>query len=304
MKKMILVSGLLLIFALTGICQELNVYCTTYPVWLLTREITRGLKDVRARLLIPAGTGCPHDYVLTPADLRRLQRKNILIVRNGLGLDDFILPALAKVNPRAKIITACTEKMAFKHTSCDNKEHNHCHHHHEHSAYNAHLFASPDKALEMVQTITDGLCQADPSHVSPYRLNSRRLRRELTLLVRRMEMLQKLVRGKAVVVQHDIFQYLFHALDLKIAAEILGEGQSPSASEMGRLVQAIRRHKASVIFTEPQYPARTAEILARECGIKICKLDPLANGPVNPPPGYYVRVMNENLTKIRSALIR
>ena len=79
---------------------------------------------------------------------------------------------------------------------------------------------------------------------------------------------------------------------------------APSAAEMRHLVESIRRNKVTVIFTEPQFSSRVAELLARECRIPVCKLDPLANGPVNPPPGYYVRVMNENLSRIRSVLVR
>ena len=307
MKKTVLALALVFLCSLSGFCaQILNVYCTTYPVWLLTREITRGLKDVRTDLLIPAGTGCPHDYILTPADLRKLQRKNIIVVRNGLGLDDFVLKMLAKVNPESRIITACTEKMAMAYSGCEkkDKEHKNCHHHHEHSHANAHLFASPDKALEMVSVITEGLCKADPAHSSSYTLNSRRMQQELRRLIRRMELLRNQVRGKAVVVQHDIFQYLFHFLEIRIAAEIQGEGHSPSAAEMRQLAGSIRRNRVAVIFTEPQFSSRSADLLARECRIRVCKLDPLANGPVNPPPGYYVRVMNENLSKIGSVLGR
>lgn len=305
MRKLYLVLLLTASGILSGFCAEiLNVYCTTYPVWLLTREITRGVKDVRTELLIPAGTGCPHDYILTPADLRRLQRKNILVVRNGLGLDDFVQKVLEKVNPATPVITACTRDMAMAHASCEGKEHKNCHHHHEHSQVNAHLFASPDKALKMVGVITGGLRKADPVHSSSYALNSRRLQNELRLLIRRMDLLRNQVRGKAVAVQHDIFQYLFHFLEIRIAAEIHGEGQSPSAAEMGHLVQSIRKNKVTVIFTEPQFSSRVADLLSRECRIPVCKLDPLANGPVNPPPGYYVRVMNENLSRIRSVLVR
>ena len=300
----------ILLTVLAGVlagAENLTVNCTTYPVWLLTREITAGVKDVRTELMIPAGTGCPHEYVLTPADMRKLGAKNLIVVRNGLGLDDFVLRPLEKMNPKAPVIDACAG-LAVLHSECGH-DHHHGHddhdghdehHHHEH--VNAHLFASPDTALGMVGNITGGLCKADPANAEEYRKNAAKFGAELSRLVREAEALKPAVKGKAVAVQHGVFDYLARALGLTVAAEIRGEGTAPSAAEMRKQVKILRDQRVRVIFTEPQYSAHTASALARECGIPICQLDPLASGPSDPPRGYYSRMMRENLEKIRSVL--
>ncbi|MBQ9336030.1 MAG: zinc ABC transporter substrate-binding protein [Lentisphaeria bacterium] len=300
-----------------------KVNCTTYPVWLITREITAGVKNVRTELMIPAGTGCPHEYVLTPADMRKLGAKNLIVVRNGLGLDDFVLRPLEKMNPKAPVIDSCAS-LAVLHSECgchhdghdghnghdehDGHQHGHGGHdehdaHHHHHA-NPHLFASPDTALGMARNIAAGLCKADPENAEQYRKNVERFAEELGQLVSETEALKPLVKGKAVAVQHGVFDYLARLLGLEIAAEIRGEGTAPSASEMRKLVKVMRTRRVGVIFTEPQYSAQTAETLARECGISVCRLDPLASGPSDPPPGYYLKTMRENLKKIRSVLVK
>jgi len=305
-----LLTVLLLMISLLGFAAEfLNVNCTTYPVWLLTREITNGVKNVRTELMIPAGTGCPHEYVLTPADMRRLGRKNLIVVRNGLGLDDFVLRPLRKMNPKAPVIDACAG-LDFLESECscghDHGKHSHGHaeEEHHHHQKNPHLFASPDTASGMVGNIVNGLCKADPEHASEYRKNAAAFDAKLRELVIETEKLKQFVGGKTVVVQHGIFDYLARLLDLKIAAEIQGEGIAPSASEMRKLVETIRRQKVAVIFTEPQYSAQTAKTLAKECGIGICPLDPLAGGPDDPPQDHYLATMKENLNKIRGALTK
>ena len=45
-----------------------GVAATTYPIWVLTREVLDGT-GIEAELLTPPDAGCPHDYVLTPNDL-------------------------------------------------------------------------------------------------------------------------------------------------------------------------------------------------------------------------------------------
>ncbi len=311
---------LLTVFAgvLAG-ADNLTVGCTTYPVWLLTREITAGVPNVRTDLMIPAGTGCPHEYVLTPADMRKLGAKNLIVVRNGLGLDDFVLRPLEKMNPKAPVIAACAS-LAVLHAECDHDHHHdhghghdehhhghghdehHGHHHHEHA--NPHLFASPDTALGMVKNIAAGLCKADPANAERYRKNAARFEAELRQLVAETETLKPLVKGKAVVFQHEVFDYLARALELTVAAEIRGDGTAPSAAEMRKLVKVMRDRRVAVIFTEPQYSGQTASTLGRECGIPVCQLDPAASGPADPPPGYFCSTMRENLKKIRSVLVK
>jgi len=299
---------LLTIFSLlvTG-AESLTVNCTTYPIWLFTRQITEGVKNVRTELMIPAGTGCPHEYVLTPADMRRLGKKNLIVVRNGLGLDDFVLRPLQKMNPKAPVINA-SEGLAFLESECSchhAHHHDHKHHHdHVHHHGNPHLFASPDTALGMVGNIAAGLCKADPENAGSYRRNAAAFEIKIRGLMSEVVKLGSLVRGKAVVVQHGVFDYLARALGLKIVAEIQGEGIAPSAAEMRKLAGLIRQEKVSVIFTEPQYSEQTAKTLSKECGIGICRLDPLASGPVDPPRDYYLVTMKENLEKIRGALVK
>lgn len=293
---------LLTIFSLSVIGTEmLTVNCTTYPIWLLTRQITDGVKNVRTELMIPAGTGCPHEYVLTPADMRKLGKKNLIVVRNGLGLDDFILRPLQKMNPKAPVIDAC-EGLALLKSECGcHHEHHHDHGHHH---VNPHLFASPDTALGMVGNIIEGLCKADPENAESYRRNGTAFEVKLRGLMTEVLKLATLVNGKAVVVQHGVFDYLARALGLKIVAEIQGEGIAPSAAEMRKLAGAIRREKAAVIFTEPQYSEQTAKTLSKECGIGICQLDPLASGPANPHRDHYLVTMRDNLKKIRGVLAK
>lgn len=292
-----------------------TVGCTTYPVWLLTREITAGVPDVRTDLMIPAGTGCPHEYVLTPSDMRKLGAKNLIVVRNGLGLDDFVLRPLKKMNPEAPVIDACASLDAL-HSECDHEHHQHSHGHdghpghhdhkghHRHEHANPHLFASPDTALGMVQNIAAGLCTADPANAVRYRENAARFASELQQIIEEANKLKPQVEGKAVAVQHGVFDYLARMLGLKVAAEIRGDGTAPSAAEMRKLVKTMREQQVGVIFTEPQYSAQTALTLARECEIPVCQLDPSASGPTDPPPGYFCRTMRENLKKIRSILVK
>ena len=70
-----------------------RVLATTYPVYLLTRAVTKNSPEIQVDLLIPAKTGCPHDYALSPGDMRKLSQAHI-VVMNGLGMEAFLQKAL------------------------------------------------------------------------------------------------------------------------------------------------------------------------------------------------------------------
>ena len=85
------------LFAVSGAVAaeaKVRVLATTYPVYLITRAVTQSSPDVQVDLLIPAQTGCPHDYALTPRDMQKLAKARIVVI-NGLGLEAFLEKPLA-----------------------------------------------------------------------------------------------------------------------------------------------------------------------------------------------------------------
>ncbi|MBR2364116.1 MAG: zinc ABC transporter substrate-binding protein [Lentisphaeria bacterium] len=305
-------------FFLSGAPGGKNILCTTFPIYLFTRNITKGIKDVKVSLLIPPGTGCPHDYTVTPGDMRKLAAKNMILVINGASLDDFFLKTVKKVNPNAVIIDSSREIDLS--SAAPGDAHNHHHHHHTPSCNscgthgddssagtksgNPHLFASPFTARSVVKNIGEGLEDADPAHASFYHKNTAEYIEKLNKLCGEFSRLAKTFRIRKIVTQHSVFDYLAAHLHLQITGNINeGNENSLNARDMLRLIGKIKREKAGAIFTEPQYSSRTAQIIARECKIPFAELDPVANGPVNAPLDHYEKVMEKNLATMRKVLV-
>ena len=87
---------------------EVRVLATTYPVYLLTRAVAQASPGVRVELLIPARTGCPHEYALTPGDVRRLVTAKIVVI-NGLGM--VIYQGARQIELWAKVDKAPVDQM-------------------------------------------------------------------------------------------------------------------------------------------------------------------------------------------------
>jgi ABC-type Zn uptake system ZnuABC Zn-binding protein ZnuA len=285
----------------------LSVLATTFPVYQMTRNVVQGRADLTVDLMLPADLGCPHDYALTPDDMRSLSRSRVLIV-NGQGLEDFLGVSIAKANPGITVIDSTAGITDLIYYEDDNDAHHHEHHDHGHGhevdrAVNPHLFASPRMAARMVMTIAQGLSAVDPSGRDLYEKNARAYAATLDALGRTMEAGARHLIGRHIVTQHGAFDYLARDLNLEIVAFIQSHaGQEPSAADLLRTMAVIRKEKAKAIVTEPQYPGKIASTLARETGIPLILLDPAATGPSMAPLDYYETVMAENLTVLEKTL--
>ena len=101
---------------------SLNLLATTYPVYQLVRNIARGVDGVQVELLIPAGTGCPHDYAPSPADMQKLARASIIIL-NGLGMELMLDETIRRITVNATPYSrGFFLKQGFRATAAEHKE--------------------------------------------------------------------------------------------------------------------------------------------------------------------------------------
>lgn len=274
---------------------QLRVLATTFPVWLFTRNVAAGVPGVTVELMIPASAGCPHDYGLTPQDMMRLSSADVLVM-NGLGLEAFLGATPEAVRGRLKagasVVTASAGVRELLPYHGEGEE-----------ANNPHVFAAPGTAAQMALTVGEGLAEKDPAHAAQYRRNAQAYAADLNRLADEFATLGKRLSNTRIVTQHGDFDYLAREAGLSVEAVVQPhEGQEPSASRMLDLVRLIRERQVGAVFTEPQYPAKSGDALARESGVPVARLDPVAEGPADAPLDYYQQVMTANLHTLERTL--
>jgi ABC-type Zn uptake system ZnuABC Zn-binding protein ZnuA len=158
-------------------------------------------------------------------------------------------------------------------------------------------------AARMVENIAAALIRHDQANADIYRKNADAYKNQLVKLSGEFSAASGTFKSRRIVTHHAVFDYLARDTGLEIVAVIQEDpGQEPSAAEMLRLVQLIKRTGAAAVFTEPQYPSRVGETIAREAGIPLAVLDPVASGPAGAPPDYYQTVMRRNLDTLKRTL--
>ena len=300
----------------------LRVLATTFPVYQIIRNLVQGVDGLSVDLMIPAEMGCPHDYALTPQDMRKLAQADILVI-NGLGLEEFMGAPVKKANPKLTIVDSSegvgpilrysgqtvpnkggktgTERRSGNDRHGHDKDHGH---HHDHDdGPNPHLFASPRMAALMTGTIGRALAKRHPAGAARIGANAEAYAGRLNQLADDMADLGKRLANTRIVTQHGVFDYLARDMGLEVVAVVQAHGgQNPSAAEMRAIVATIGAKKAGGLFTEPQYPAAVGATIARESGIPTARLDPAANGFDQAPLDYYEQVMRTNMATLEQTL--
>jgi len=146
---------------------------------------------------------------------------------------------------------------------------------------------------------------ADPAHAAAYAKNAGDYVARLEALRQKMHAALDGVKQREIITFHEAFPYFASEFGLKIAAVVEREpGSEPSAGELAQTIRIVREHHVRALFAEPQYPARSAQMIQRETGVPVRILDPAVTGPLDPAQarGSYLRAMEANLKVLQEAL--
>ena len=284
-----------------AVSQTVRVLATTYPVYLLTKAVAQSSPALKVELLIPSQTGCPHEYALTPKDMRKLAEADIVVI-NGLGMEAFMEKSLNKVS-HATIIDS-SANVAVLHMSghyvdriAGENPHN--------NPINPHAFSSPAQAAIMVRTIGDALVKAVPEFAVECSSRAEAWAGRLEKLGKRLEIVGNRASIKDVMLLHDGMAYLVRDAGLNLVG-ILQENEDvpPSPTRLMEVSQSLRKHGPLLLVGETQYSDKPLRVLAAETGANVVVLDSVASGLDEASMEYYEQVMENNCRILEDSLDR
>jgi ABC-type Zn uptake system ZnuABC Zn-binding protein ZnuA len=270
-----------------GAADPLRVLTSFLPMEIFTRNVVGDAPGVTVVSMLPASMGCPHDYALTPGDMKKIASADLFVV-NGYGMEEFLGEPVLRANPKIRIAETARAVPPI-------------HDGHGHGDVNPHTWVSPRNAILQVREIEKALSAARPVSAGAFRRNADAYISRLSALAEEFEAAAKTFRRRNIVTFHNVFDYLARDLGLTVVGEIeTAPGQEPSAGEIRNLSRTIRERKVPVVFSEPQYSPKLAEALAREAGVPVRVLDPVSTG--SPSLTAYETAMRRNLSTLKEAL--
>lgn len=257
---------------------------------------------VQVQVLIPPGAS-PHVFEPSPSAVVQAS-KTAVFVYIGAGLEPW---AEKFLHSRGTAGLAVVEAARGIPLIREVGEHHHGeetagkgHEGHSHEAGNPHIWLDPVLAQEICRKIVAALMQVDPEHRRQYQANLDRYLGQLEALHREIQQQAGTWRRREFVSLHPSFSYFARRYHLREAGVIEdAPGREPTPRHLQELVAAIRRCGMGAVFAEPQLSPRTAEVLAREAGVKVLVLDPVGGRP--PYGSDYLELMRHNLAVMGQA---
>jgi zinc transport system substrate-binding protein len=275
---------------------QLHVFVSILPQAYFVERI--GGPRMHVDVLVGPGQN-PHSFEPTPGQMAALAQARVLF---GIGLpfEDALLPKVRASFQRLEIVDTRQgvplRRIEAHEVESDAHEHQaHDEHDQDHQAggEDPHIWLAPKLVKIQAQTIADTLAQIDPEHADEFRRNLAAFDADLDALDVRLAAALAPLKGKAFFVFHPAFGYFADAYGLKqVPVEI--EGKEPAPKDVAALIQQARQAGVKVVFVQPQFPTRAAEMVAQQIGGAVVPLDDL--------PRDYLHSMEALAEQVRKAL--
>jgi zinc transport system substrate-binding protein len=274
--------------------DKLPVFVSIVPQKYFVQQIGKDLVD--AQVMVQPGAN-PATYEPKPKQMADLSKTKIYFAI-GVPFENAWLSKIAATNPDMRVIHTdhSIEKLAMeahhhhddhekgehhgeeKHGNEKGEHHGKAEHdkdHHEHTGLDPHIWLSPPLVKIQARTILAALQEADPAHRSVYEANFKAFAAQIDQLDADLKKTFAGKKGLQFMVFHPAWGYFAHAYGLKqVPIEI--EGKDPKPAQLKELIQHARENNIKVVFVQPQFSTKSAELIAREIGGQVAFADPLA----------------------------
>ncbi len=254
--------------------EVLDITVSVEPQKYFVEKI--GGDRVKVNVMVPAGSE-PHTYEPKPQQLRDLAKAEAYIIVGGDSFETAWLPRIKSVNNNLAVIDSGEGVARIK---IDSAHHHHHHHHHEEEekvkeSGDPHIWLAPSAVKIQAKNIYEGLIKIDPANQLEYEQNLEEFITEIDSLDDKIETNLAGIKNRKFIVFHPAWSYFAREYNLEqIAIEV--EGTEPSAAELKDLIATAKKENIKIIFIEPQFSQRSAEVIAKEIDGKVIEIDPLA----------------------------
>ncbi|MBP1748298.1 MAG: ABC-type metal ion transport system, periplasmic component, partial [Deltaproteobacteria bacterium] len=281
--------------------KKITVITTLFPLYDFTRAIADNKADII--LILPPGVEA-HAFEPKPADIMKVDKADLFIY-TGKYMEPWAQDILKST--ASKKLTVADASLGINlvrlnpnHRDAEPEDG------HGHGSYDPHIWLDFDNAMKIVDTITEGLCKADPGNSGIYRKNADVYKEKLAALDKEYkESLSGCKKKTLIHGGHFAFGYLARRYGLEYISAYEGSPNSePTARKIIELKNKIKQNNIHFVFFEELLNPRVSEITAKEAGATLLKL----NGAHNITKDEFrkgvtfLSLMENNLTNLKIGL--
>lgn len=260
--------------------DDRRIYVSILPQKYFVQQICKD--RVQVEVMVQPGAS-PHTYEPRASQMTKLTGTAAYFAV-GDSFETAWLGKLAAVNPNMKIVhtDANIAKIAMaahgheeEHSKPEGMHHADDTGHLGKGTPDPHIWLSPTLVRQQVKTMLDALIGLYPDQAQFFTGNAETFLRSIDELDAQLREILKDSHGKQFMVFHPSWGYFAREYGLEqVPVEI--EGKQPKPAQIKELIEHAREKNIRVIFAQPQFSTKSAQIIAREIGGEVTLADPLA----------------------------
>lgn len=207
----------------------------------------------------------PHTFDISPSQLQKLSyAKTFFHTRFPYELK--IVKTLTKVKSNVACVDV-TNNVQWRKGHV-HLEHEHGHSHEYEEDKDLHCWLSPENLKVISSNIYATLVKYNPAGEKEYRANYEKWLNEFEAMDNKIKQILLPHKGKSFFVYHPAFGYFAEYYGMhEVCIEM--EGKSPSPKQMQLLFEQMQKEGTKVIFIQPQFDPKPAEIIAKAIGGRV-----------------------------------
>ncbi len=262
MIKIILTTLILNTFILANI----NIAVSIMPEKSFVEAI--GGDKVNVSLMVLPGNS-PHTYEPKPSQMKDIAKASLYFAI-GVEFEKIWLNKFKHSNKNMKTIELSKGIKKLSLSSSHNSHHNN-----HTTAYDPHIWTSPNNVKIIALKIYDTLVKEDSNNKKYYEKNYEKFLEVIESTDNKIKSILSNKNGAKFMVFHPSWGYFAKDYNLE-QMPIELEGKSPKPRELIELIKKAKNEQISAIFTQPEFSDSVAKVMANELGIKVIKVSPLA----------------------------
>jgi zinc transport system substrate-binding protein len=289
MRKSLIITILIFLFILiasSSYGEKIKVIASIAPLADFAKQV--GGERVDVKLLLPPGAS-PHIFEPTPTTMKDISEARVF-VKIGAGLEFWADKLIqASGNKRLIIIDSSSGIPLIRE-----------YHSHGTGGADPHIWLDPVIASSIVTKIEKALIEADPQSAEFYKQNASMYKKKLLQLNNDISAKVKTFRIKEYVTFHPAWNYFSRRYGLRVAGVIEeSPGKEPSPKHLEKIIKEINRIGSRVVFVEPQFNPKIAEVIAKESHARVLSLDPIGGQKGRET---YIDMMRYNISVMGSVM--
>jgi zinc transport system substrate-binding protein len=251
--------------------KKLAAFVSIPPQKYFLQQIGRQRVDVQ--VMVQPGAS-PATYEPKPRQMAAISRTHIYFAI-GVPFEKIWLKKIAAANPDMQVVHTDQgiQKIPMAANYAESEQHREKN---QPGEFDPHIWLSPSLVMIQARTILNALVEIDPDHRAVYETNTKVFLSKLEALDADFKNMFAGKQGFEFLVFHPSWGYFARSYGLQqVPIEI--EGKDPKPAQLKALIEHAKKKHINVIFVQPQFSSRSAELVANEIGGHVIFADPLAS---------------------------